>query len=59
MTKLPSATLAWAIAFIAAAPAFANPTDWLIALSLTLMIGILGVFALQGGRLARRRWAAT
>ena len=27
MTKLPLATLALAIAFIATAPAFANPTD--------------------------------
>jgi hypothetical protein len=59
MTKLPLATLALAIAFIATAPAFASPTDWLIALSLTLMIGILGVFALRGGRLARRHWAGT
>ena len=59
MTKPPLATLALAIAFIATAPAFASPTDWLIALSLTLMIGILGVFALRGGRLARRRWAGT
>ena len=59
MTKLPLATLALAIAFIATAPAFASPTDALIALSLTLMIGILGVFALRGGRLVRRRWAGT
>jgi peptidoglycan/LPS O-acetylase OafA/YrhL len=59
MTKLQLATLALAIVFIAAAPAFASPTDWLIALSLTLAIGILGVFALRGGRLARRRWAGT
>ena len=46
MTKLPLATLALAIAFIATAPAIASPTDALIALSLTLTIGILGVFAL-------------
>ena len=59
MTRLPLATLALAIAFIASAPAFANPTDWLIALSLIVMTGIFGVFALQGGRLARRRWART
>jgi hypothetical protein len=59
MTKLQLATLALAIAFIATAPAFASPMDWLIALSLTLAIGILGVFALRGGRLARRRWAGT
>ena len=59
MTQFPLATFVLAIAFIATAPAFASPTDWLIALSLTLMIGILGVFALRGGRLARRRWAGT
>ena len=59
MTKLPLATLALAIAFIATAPAFANPTDALIALSLIVMTGIFGVFALRGGRLARRRWAGT
>ena len=59
MTKLQSATLVLAIAFIASAPAFANPTDWLIALSLIVMTGIFGVFALRGGRLARRRWAGT
>ena len=58
MTKLPLATLALAIAFISA-PAFANPTDWLIALSLIVMTGIFGVFALRGGRLVRRRWAGT
>jgi hypothetical protein len=52
------ATLALAIAFISA-PAFANPTDWLIALSLIVMTGIFGVFALRGGRLVRRRWAGT
>jgi hypothetical protein len=46
MTKLPLATLALAIAFIATAPAFAAPTDALIALSLILMTGIFGVFAL-------------
>ena len=46
MTKLPSATLALAIAFIVTAPAFASPTDALIALSLTVMTGIFGVFAL-------------
>ncbi len=46
MTKLPLATLALAIAFIVTAPAFANPTDALIALGLTVMTGIFGVFAL-------------
>jgi len=46
MTKLPLATLALAIAFIVTAPAFANPTDALIALSLTVMTGIFGVFVL-------------
>jgi hypothetical protein len=46
MTKLPLATLALAIAFIATAPAFASPTDSLIALSLIVMTGIFGVFAL-------------
>ena len=45
MTKLQLATLALAIAFIVTAPAFANPTDALIALSLTVMTGIFGVFA--------------
>jgi hypothetical protein len=47
MTKLQSATLALAIAFIASAPAFANPTDWLIALCLIVMTGICGAFALS------------
>ena len=47
MTKLPLATLALAIAFIVSAPAFANPTDALIALSLIVMTGIFGVFALS------------
>jgi hypothetical protein len=47
MTKLQSATLALAIAFIASAPVFANPTDWLIALSLIVMTGIFGVFAVS------------
>ena len=46
MTKLPLATLALAIAFIATAPAFAGPTDALIALSLIVMTGIFGVFVL-------------
>ena len=57
MTKLPLATLALAIAFIATAPAFAAPTDSLIALSLIVMTGIFGVFALSmvvsGSRIIR------